>query len=49
MNPSLPPTVPAGAPAQPPVVALANQDVGKPYVDALLEAVKANAKTQEKR
>jgi len=32
--------------AQPPVVAWANQDVGKPYVDALLEAVKANAKTQ---
>jgi tripartite ATP-independent transporter DctP family solute receptor len=32
--------------AQPPVVAWANQDVGKPYVDALLGAVKANAKTQ---
>ncbi len=46
MNPSLPPTAPAGSPAQPPVVAWANQDVGKSYVDALLEAGKANAKTQ---
>jgi hypothetical protein len=46
MNPSLPPTVPAGSPVQPAVVAWANQDVGNLYVDALLEAVKANAKTQ---
>ena len=30
MNPSLPPTVPAGSRAQPPVVVWANQDVGKP-------------------